>query len=340
MPGNVMSLTKNTKSLFSFLFRIALSVALLGYVFSRIDLQSTGKALASADLVYILLAAAIFLIVNALLLCRWFVFIRALDLSATVPSVVQHFFYGLFGNLFLPTAVGGDIIKAVGLCKRSAQKPRVVASILIDRLSGFASIALIAVVAFMFGHRLIKDNVLLIPIAVMGGAVIAIAAVLFNEKIYSFGCRMFNRLPRFQKSLMTMHYDIALLKQAHKYKEGIKGFMLSCLAQIIFAFCYYFTARAMHQEIAVIYFLIFIPLMNVAATFPSIGGLGVREVGAAYLFGKVGVGTGIAVSLSLINFLFMVMVGLVGGVIYVYTLSAGRVQCYSSDAAGAEPDET
>jgi len=335
-----MGLTENTKSLLSFLLRIALSVALLWFIFSKIDIQSTWNILKSADLFYIFIAGIIFLVVNSLLLFRWFVFIKALDLSVTVKSVIKHYFYGLFGNLFLPTAIGGDLIKVIGLCKDSSHKPKVVASVLIDRLSGFASIAIVATAAFLFGYKLIGDNSLFVPIVLMACGVLAVAAVLLNEKVYAFGCRMFDRLPRLKNGLMTMHYDIALLKQAHKYKEGIKGIAISCVSQVIFAMAYYFTAKALHQDIAVIYFLIFVPIICVAAAFPSIGGLGVREVGAVYLFSKAGVEAGVAASLSLINFLFMVMVGLVGGIIYVYTLSARRIQCYTSNAVGVESGQT
>jgi uncharacterized membrane protein YbhN (UPF0104 family) len=261
-----------------------------------------------------------------------------LDLSAATKNVVLHYFYGLFGNLFLPTAIGGDLIKAVGLCKNSTQKPRVIASILLDRLSGFASISLVAIMAFIFGYRFIDDKTLVIPILFMGAASASIAAVLFHEKIYSFFCRIFSRLPRFKKNLMTMHYDIALLKDSHKYKEGVKAVLLSSVSQVVFAFTYYFTAKALHQDIAIIYFLIFVPIICVISSLPSIGGLGVREFGAAYLFAKIGIGSGIAVSLSLINFLFMVMVGLAGGVLYVYTLSTGRIQHPSPDV-GVEVSE-
>lgn len=336
----MMSLSKNAKSLLSFLLRVGISGALLWYVFSRIDMEDTAEVLKSADLTYIFLAAGIFVFINGILLYRWFVFIKALDLLVPVKKVVEHYFYGLFGNLFLPTAIGGDLIKVIGLCKDSSEKPKIVASVLIDRLSGFASIAIVAVVAFIFGHKLVNDDTLIIPIVLMAGAILLIAGILFNEKIYSFGCRMFAWFPRLQKGLMTMHYDIALLKGANKYKEVIKGIALSCSSQVIFAFTFYFTAKALHQNIPVIYFLIFVPIICVAAAFPSIGGLGFREVGAAYLFGKVGVESGVAVSMSLINFLFMVMVGLVGGFVYVYTLSFGRIQHYSSDAAGIEPRET
>ncbi|MBI4310075.1 MAG: hypothetical protein HY591_07080, partial [Candidatus Omnitrophica bacterium] len=68
-------------------------------------------------------------------------------------------------------------------------------------------------------------------------------------------------------------------------------------------------------------------------SLPSIGGLGVREFGWVYLLSKVGVPQGVALGLSLINFVFMVLVGLLGGLFYVLTLSLGRVQHHQPSAA-------
>jgi len=327
-----MALNHKTKNLFSLFLRLALSLGLLVYVFSKIDMQKTGDILGTADLYYIVLAAGVFIVVNVIVLVRWLIFIKALNLSATLGSIVEHYLYGLFGNLFLPTAIGGDIVKAVGLCKNSHQKPRVIASILLDRLSGFAGIAIVAVTAFLFGYRYLDDNTLIIPIIIVGGVCVAVAGVVLNERVYSFGCRLFDRLPRFKKNLMTMHYDIALLKEGHKYQEGIKAVLLSCLSQGVFASTFYLTARALHQDVAMIYFLIFVPIICVVTALPSIGGLGVREVGTVYLFTKVGMDAGVAVSMSLISFLFMIMVGAVGGVLYVYKISTGRLQYYPPDA--------
>ncbi len=331
MSGKAM-LNEKTKTILSFMFRFGVSIGLLMFIFSKIDLTQTAEVLKSADLLYITFAVIAFLIVNVILLFRWFIFIRALDLSATTKNVIMNYFYGLFGNLFLPTAIGGDLLKAVGLCKNSTQKPRVVASILLDRLSGFASIVIIATLAFVFGYSYINDNTLIIPIVLMGVGAVTIATILMNETAYSFFCQAFNRFPRFKNSLITMHYDIALLKESHKSKEGGKAILVSCVAQSIFILSYYFIAKALHQDIALIYFFIFIPIISVISSFPSIGGLGVREIGAVYLFGKIGLESGIAVSLTLINFLFVIAIGLIGGALYVYTLSTGRVQHYTPDA--------
>jgi uncharacterized protein (TIRG00374 family) len=329
-----MAFNERAKDFLSLLVRVGLSVLLLVFIFSKIDKEKTISVLKTADPQYILVAVIIFLFIHGLLLLRWNIFIRALDLKTPLMDVARFFFVGLFGNLFLPSSIGGDIIKVLGLCKNSSQKPRVVASVLLDRLSGFASIVVVAVCSFIFGYKLINSVSVLIPIAVMAAGSLVIVTVLFNEKMYEFGCRMFNGVPKIKNSLMQMHYDIALLKD--KKWEGLKAVALSCCSQFILASTYYFSAKALHQDIPLIYFLIFVPIICVASSFPSIGGLGVREAGAAYLFTKVGVDSGIAVSLSLMNFLFMVMVGLLGGLFYVVTLSSGRIQ-HSSPDAGVKP---
>lgn len=320
----------NIKNILNFLLRVTFSVALLWYLFTKIDLEQTADILKTADLFYIAAAALIFLAINWIILFRWYIFIKALDLSASFFQAARFFFIGLFGNLFLPSAIGGDIIKIVGLCKNSSQKPRVVASVLLDRLSGFASIVIVSVCSFILGYKYIQEPSLLLPIGLMAAVSIGFGGFLFNERWYSFGCRIFKALPKLQNSLMSLHYDVMLLKD--KKSEGYKAIVLSAVSQIILAFIYYLTAKGLRQDIPLIYFLIFVPIICVASSFPSIGGLGVREAGAAYLFTKVGVSAEIAVSLSLINFLFMVLAGLIGGGIYVVTLSSRRIQHYSPDA--------
>ena len=319
------------KNLLSFIGRFGLSVALLWYLSTKMDIQETLRILKNADSRYIAMALALFMGTICIVLWRWLIFIRALDLSASTWTIIRYFFIGLFGNLFLPSSIGGDLIKIWGLCKDSCQKVRVVASVLLDRLSGFVSIVIVACGAFIFGYGVINDKFLFIPIVIMGLGLVVFGTILFNEKAYSFGCRVFNKIPRLKKILMDLHYDVALLKK--KKRQGLQAVFLSCCSQVIFALTFFLIAKALHEPLPIIYFLVFVPLICVASAFPSIGGLGVREAGAAYLFGKVGMSTEVAVSVSLINFLFMVIVGLLGGIVYVTTLSSRRIQYPAPDVS-------
>lgn len=326
-------MTQGLKKFFSFFLRISISGLLLQYLSTKIGFDKTAEVLKSGDLLYILYALIVFFLIHVILLWRWRIFIKALDLHVAASDVIRYFFIGLFSNLFLPSSIGGDVIKIFGLCKNSQQKPRVVASVLLDRLSGFGGIVTVAVLAFFFGSRYVQEASLLIIIGLIAlGSLITV--VLFNKTIYEFCCRIFNFFPKVKKSLMIMHYDISLLRD--KARVGLKVITLSCITQIMLAITYFLIAKGLHQDINIIYFLIFTPMICIAAAFPSIGGLGVRDAGAAYLFAKVGVAPEIAVSLSLIVFLFMIIIGLIGGLVYVFTPSSGRIQHHSS-ATAVEP---
>jgi len=331
-----MRLTQKTKTIISFISRFGFSALLLAYLFSKIDMENTVSVVKSADPSYLMLAGFFFVLINIFILIRWWVFVRALELDATFRKVMRFFFIGLFGNLFLPSSVGGDFIKIVGLCKNSSQKPKVVASVVMDRLSGFGGIVVVAIFAVLFGYQMIEDKTIIVSILALTALSGVVGFVLFNERIYEFCCRLFSKFPKIKQNLMRVHYDIALLKGNRASLFQAIG--ISALAQTTFAFVFFLIAKALNQDISLIYFFIFVPLICVASLVPSIGGLGVREAGAAFLFAKIGVESGVSVSISLINFVFMVIVGLIGGIIYVVTISPRRVQHRQQDT-GINPKE-
>lgn len=314
-----MSTEPKKNNVLSLLLRVGLSAGLLWFIFSKIDLKKTAEVLKSADIQSLVFAFITFIVINLLILWRWTTLIRAVELKTPLLTISRFLFVGLFGNLFLPSAVGGDIIKIAGLCKDNAHKAKVVASVVLDRMSGFAAIVIVGTIAFILGNHLINDNSLVMPIIVMAVFSSLLAVFLFNEKVYSVGMSIFNVFPKVKEACMKMHYDIALLKK-HPLM-GMKAIAISCLCQLMFAYTFYLTALALHQDVKLAYFFIFVPLICVAASLPSIGGLGVREAGAAYLFAKAGVAAEVAVSMSLINFLFMVAIGLFGGLFFILTSS-------------------
>ena len=323
------------KNFLNYILRIGISVALLWWLFTKIDVDETVTVIKSADVGYLTIAFILFVSTYFITFIRWFLFIKALELAAPLSDIFRYFCIGLFGNLFLPSAIGGDAIKIYGLCKITSHKAKVVASILLDRLSGYAGLVILVIIACCLGFKHIQDPGIAIPIMLIIPGTVVIAAVLFNEKIYEFCCRLFNRIPKVKNALMQLHYDIALLKGKKEY--GYKAIGLSLLSHIVLATLSFYIAKGLHQDVHIIYFLLFFPLISVASALPSLGGLGVREAAAVYLFGKIGLSSGIAASITLMTYIFMVIVGLVGGAIYVITLSFGRIQHHSPDTEVNSP---
>ena len=293
------------------------------------------EVIRNADYRSLVLAFIVFLVVNFILLVRWQIFIRALGLDVPLKRVAKYLFIGLFFNLFLPTSTGGDIVKTIGLCRDTEHKAKVVASVICDRVGGFIAMVIVAVTASLLGFGLINDISVFVSIGALAGISIALVLFLFNETLYSFCCRVFNRAPAIKEKFMNLHYAIAFLKGRLHYAFIAIG--LSCVSQVIFAFNFYLVARALHQNIAPVYFFAFVPIICVISSLPSIGGLGVRDAGTAYYLAKAGIETATSVSISLIQFLFMVIIGLIGGLVYVVGLTPRERTACSVEVAAEAP---
>ena len=76
--------------------------------------------------------------------------------------------------------------------------------------------------------------------------------------------------------------------------------------------------RSLGLEVPFGYFLVFIPLIAMAASVPvSFGGIGVRENAGVFLFGRLGVEDTVAFSMEFIVYLVSLAASLVGGVMFV-----------------------
>ena len=319
------------KNIFTFIFPCFLSLALLEWLYVTIDFKHMWEVVRGADMRYMSAAGLIFFSINFLILWRWRILMKAVGLKAKRLTCARWFFIGLFCSLFPISPVGSDVIRGLGLAKETGHKPKVFASIVLDRLSGFAGIVILAAVAFFFGRALVANKLVIIAIASMSIVSGAIVILLFSHRIFSFACRAFATWPKLKDSLMRLHFDIVLLKG--KQKPGWESILISIGAQIILAIEFYLTAKGMHQNIALVYFIIFSPIVCVVTSLPSIGGLGFREISWVSLLFLVGVSKDVAGGLSLINSAFTIISGLLGGLLYVTTLHSRRVQYSQADSS-------
>jgi len=322
-------MAERVRKLLSFLLRLGLSAVLLAWLFSQVNWKDIITAVRQADPALLCAAFALSLLLQLLVLLRWMFFMKALGLSATFWQVCRYFFIGLFGNLFLPTSIGGDVIKAIGLSRGVGQRPKVVASVVLDRLSGFAGLVIVALIAYVVGTRVVDAPMVIVPIVILTALSLVIGGMLFNQKFYQFFGGLVSKFPRVQKGILEMHEDVSLMRG--KKRTGFGCILLSCLVQVLGAFLYYVISLAMHLDVSFLHYLIFSPIVSAVTFLPSIGGLGVREFGWKTLLTRVGVGADAAIGLSLISFFFVIVIGLIGGVVYVTTVPGRRVQCDEKD---------
>ncbi|OGW84361.1 MAG: hypothetical protein A3C35_01675 [Omnitrophica bacterium RIFCSPHIGHO2_02_FULL_46_11] len=222
---------------------------------------------------------------------------------------------GLFFNLFLPSAVGGDIAKAYYLYKDSGKKMVSITSILIDRFFGLMSVIAIGMLAFLFGRQHIDDpkigRVLFWSAGIIFAGVLLVMSRRFSKPLQAFILSLVPK--RFHDRLHRFFQALELYRK--RWFDFGAAFGYSLLAQAIFIILVYCLARSIHLELPVALFFLLLPLVSLISMVPSIGGLGVREAAIVYLF-RPYTSLDHAVALSLICDLFIYGIGCACGILY------------------------
>lgn len=202
----------------------------------------------------------------------------------------ESFYLGivaLFFNLFLPSAVGGDVAKAYYAYKHSGKKMESTTSVILDRLMGFAALILMALAALAIAHGDIHDARI--------DHLVYLALGLMVVTILFFASKRFARVFRFLAILIPSEKWkerlVNIYHAIHNYRHH-RGILALCIglsfvAQIFFVMIHYCLARSLGVDAPLVIFFMLVPLVAIISMAPSIGGLGVREAGITYLFGRI-----------------------------------------------------
>ncbi len=230
--------------------------------------------------------------------------------------------------MFLPSTIGGDLIRSIDLSMHTKRPREVIATVLLDRLSGYIGLVIVAIVSIIIGWRQMDGQpVIITTMLVIVGMLVLILVVLFNNSIYS----KVNKLLHSKKSgglrdmIKNLHNEIYVFRN-HK-GVIINNIFMSVLLQITIPVSYYFIGLSFGIKINMLYYFIFIPIISAIAMLPiSLGGLGLRDAATVFFFAKVGLGKDLAFAMSLTSFFIMVVYSIIGGLIYVLTVRHRRIQ--------------
>jgi uncharacterized protein (TIRG00374 family) len=258
--------------------------------------------------------------------------LKAMDFQLPLRRVIVSFSGGIYFSLLLPSTIGGDFTRSIDLGVHTKRPRSIVATVLLDRLSGYMGLATLVLFSFICGWGLIRDDKsVLISFAIILFILLAILAVLFNKFLFS-KVNSFLESPgsgKIKETLRNLHEELYLFRN-HK-KIILINFILSLLVQMVTPVTSYIIALSLGININPLYFFIFLPIIGAITLLPiSIGGLGLRENMTVLFFAKAGVSQSSALAISLINFSFIVVYACIGGLIYVFGIRHRRLQCSAS----------
>ena len=166
--------------------RLVVTTGVLAYLLSTIDIRAAGAALFELSPVY--LAGALMLVAfdRFLMICRWTLLIRGAGTPIRFKSAAWIFLTSSFVGSFMPAGIGGDVMRAWTLSRRTSDRGGAIASVTVDRVLGVISVLLLGVagVASWYRRGTFASGVWVL----LFGAVLVAGAVclLWLDRIYDW----------------------------------------------------------------------------------------------------------------------------------------------------------
>jgi hypothetical protein len=295
------------------LLRITVSLGLLAILIAGAGSQSLLDLLRRVDLGWYALAFGISTLTMILRAARWKIILDAVGARLAFRRALYLNYIGAFFNIFLPTGLGGDVVRVLEFGP-GATPQQATGAILVDRIAGFLVMFVLALITLPVIAPLLPPLATLL-VALMALGAIGAAALLFEGRLLR---RWLSRLPR-ALSLAgdTWLGETYAVITACGKKAVARALGQSVLYTLVLVGAQIAAAHALGLNVPAWAVAVFLPVITATLLVPlSINGIGIREATMVALYAQVGLSQPQALGLSLAWFALEVLDGLAGGLMY------------------------
>ncbi len=293
--------------------KAAITLFLLGWLLNRIEI---GPLLANLGGVDPWLSAAATALMMAQLLVtgwRWSLVQGGIHAPLGRSAVVRLTMIGQFFNQTLPSAIGGDAVRAWLAAREGIPLGKAIAGVLADRLVALVILVAIVGVTLPLLHARVPDPALRIAAA---ATVAATAAGLVVPAL--LGPRLALWLVRYRRAqaVAQLARDFGELLAVSWRNAAIV--VIAVIVHLAVIGSVWLLARALAIEVSAVDCLVIVPPVVLLTMLPiSIAGWGVRESATVIGFGFLGVAPADALALSVAFGLVQIAIGVPGGIVWL-----------------------
>lgn len=291
--------------------RTGAAVVMLGVLVSRVHL-STITDWDAPTFGWLLLALGATGVGVVLAALRWQAVLAGLGAHERLPALLHHYVAGLFVGNFLPSTVGGDVLRVRRVAAHDGDYATAFASVVLDRMSGMLVLPVITLTALATNSGLRELGGASAVAAGISAVTLVVLAVLLTLVGHpSVGGRL-TGTSRWREFAGAVHLGADRFR---RHPRAVAELVLVAFAyQITMVFAALLAARALHiHQVGLTAALAFVPAVAIAQTIPiSVGGFGLREGAFALFLHPLHVSTSEAVALGLFVFALNLLVSLTG----------------------------
>lgn len=293
------------------LTKVSVSIVLVAYLFSKVDIPGIVDRIQDVPLANIGLALLLILLQSAVSAVRWFAVVRAIGHFLRFADAMRITFVSLFFNQFLPASVGADLVRMWQSKRAGLPLSIAVSSVMLERFGNlFCIVAMASLTMFAWARHIggpgMRRGLILIGLASLIGLAVLLA---------------FDLLAKRWRQWRAIDAAATLSRSARQlFFHPLNALVLLVTAvggQILLAAAVLMLAIGLGLDVGMIDCLILMPPVVLISSLPiSVAGWGVREFAMVTAFGMIGVNAESALALSIVLALTATIAALPGGVLW------------------------
>ncbi len=301
--------------------KIAVSFSLMGYLLWSVDLHRLADSLKNVNPVYLIAIYLTFIPGTLISTFKWMILLKTQGIHK--PNFVRLwvlYHIGIFFSNFLPTEVGGDVVRGYIVGKESGKQAESLAAVVMERVTGLTAVVFYAILGLFLNWSLARDlnlsYLVFIVTAMMGVGGYAVLnrnlAKLIKTKLsFSF----FDKVMKKAESLYEAIYRYKTKTNTLSIVIGI-----SLIFQLYAIWFNFALMRCMRIDLSFLCMIFIIPVITIIGLVPiTINSIGIREGAFVFLFAQVGVSEEKSLALALLYRAGVMAPGLVGALLYTFS---------------------
>jgi uncharacterized protein (TIRG00374 family) len=319
------------RSALLWILKIAVSAGLLYLLFQRIDVGNLWRLIRSASPLWVAVALGLYLVMLLVSTWRWRLLLRAQHVRLSFGTLTNSFLVAMFANNFLPSNIGGDVLRIRDTARPAGSKTLATAVVLFDRGLGVLGLAFVAACGSTLAARRSEAIGPLGPTLLWSALLVVVVLVVLVLAVPHWLGILVRPLRVFHADWVDQRFatfTAALLRFREAPGAMVAGFGGGIAVQAILVAYYAAVAAAIHLSVPIGHLAILVPVSFIVQMMPlSVNGLGVREATFGFYLSKIGVPLESAMALSFIAAALVMVFSMSGAAAYLarrrtYTTSA------------------
>lgn len=301
--------------------KIGVSGGLLYLLLSRVDVGRLWMAARTASLSWLAAALALYFGMVLISAWRWGLLLRVQRVDASFGTLLNSFLVATFFNNFLPSNIGGDVIRIRDTSRAARSRTLATTVVLLDR--GLGLLGLVFVSALGASLASARSEAVgpigpgLLWLTFAGGVAMTVAMVVLPHGLG----RLLRPLESLHQEWVRERID-QLTEALHRFRAApralVLGFFGAILVQMTIVAFYAAVARALAIPVPFAHLAILIPLSFIVQMLPiSVNGFGVREGLFTFYFAQLHLPAESALALSFVSAALIMLFSTSGAVAYL-----------------------